>query len=142
MRSVVLFAVIVTAAVSAAQSPPSLPPSPSPPRAELPQVAPSRPPQPAHAEPAPDKSLDQLLDRLEALRAQKAELERQEQDVVKEIQRKLERQSDRLQRLGVGGNGPVVPVAPSVSFAPAPLIPSPYVPTAPGPATIPAPAPR
>lgn len=88
-------------------------------------------------------SLDQLLDRLEALRAQKADLERQEQEVVKEIRRKVEKQSDRLQRLGV--NEPFVPPPPpSVSFAPTvipalpavpaapPVIPPVQLPTAPG----------
>ncbi len=76
-----------------------------------------------------ERSLDQLLDRLEALRAQKAELERQEQEVVKEIRRKVEKQSDRLQRLGV--SDPILPAAPSVSFAPTVIPTVPVVPAVP-----------
>ncbi|MBN9521459.1 hypothetical protein J0H58_23555 [bacterium] len=115
---------------------------PEPARLIPPPGVPFTPPRPAPADAPPaEKSLDQLLDRLEALRAQKAELERQEQEVVKEIRRKVERQSDRLQRLGV--NDPLLsPPSPSVSFAPAviPTVPSvpavppvvPPLPTVPG----------
>ena len=56
-----------------------------------------------------DKAIDQLLDRLESLRAQKAELEKAEAEVVKEIRRKLEKQSDRINRLGIFPAGPLTP---------------------------------
>lgn len=66
--------------------------------------------------PAQEQSLDQLLDELEALRDKKAEIEKKEVELTKAIQRKSEKQADRMNRLGVGGS--VVPVAP------VPVIPS------------------
>jgi hypothetical protein len=52
--------------------------------------------------PPAEKSLDQLLDELEALRAQKAELEKKEAELTKAIRQKAERQADRMNRLGLG----------------------------------------
>jgi hypothetical protein len=111
-------------------------PRAAPAHAPIPEAIPSpgvpfTPPRSANVDvPPAEKSLDQLLDRLESLRAQKAELERQEQEVVKEIRRKVEKQSDRLQRLGV--NDSIAPVPPpSVSFAPNVIPALPAVPNAP-----------
>jgi hypothetical protein len=74
--------------------------------------------------PLSDKSLDQMLDRLEALRAQKAELEKAEQEVVKEIRRKLEKQGDRMNRLGITPTDLVPPPAACSSLGPPPGIPT------------------
>jgi hypothetical protein len=83
---------------------------PQPPRVAVPDV------------PLSEKSLDQLLDRLEALRGQKAELEKLEQEVLKEVRRKLEKQSDRINRLGIMPSDPLVaPAVPSISNSPAPI---------------------
>ncbi len=61
-----------------------------------------------------EKSIGQMMDRLEGLRAQKAELERQEQALVKEIREQLEKQGDRARQLGIGtkaASGPAAPTA-------------------------------
>jgi hypothetical protein len=92
-------------------------------------------PQPVLQQPTPrpevplaEKSIDQLLDRLEALRAQKAELEKAEQELVKEIRRKMEKQSDRINRLGITPNDPPPVIGSSSSLAPPPGIPTSPVP--------------
>jgi hypothetical protein len=68
-------------------------------------------PVPTTVSPPPVKSLDQMLDELEALRVQKAEIEKKEQDLIKVIQQKAEKQADRLKRLGIASpaaaNSPV-----------------------------------
>lgn len=122
-RALLVPALLVAAGGIAFTQPTSPPVTPALPDARLPSP-------PGVPVAAAEKSLDQLLDRLEALRAQKAELERQEQEVVKEIRRKVEKQSDRLQRLGV--NDPQLPPPPpSVSFAPSVIPALPAVPAAP-----------
>ena len=60
-----------------------------------PLVVPATPP------PAPEPSIDQLLDRLEKLRQQKDELDRQERAVTEQIRESLRKQRERLGRLGV-----------------------------------------
>jgi hypothetical protein len=72
--------------------------------------------------PAPEKTLEQMLDELESLRDRKAEIEKKEAELVKAIQRRSEKQADRMNRLGVGGA--VVPVAPQAI----PLVEVPQVP--------------
>jgi hypothetical protein len=112
VRPRLVLVVAVVAAVAAAARTQQILPAP------VPQDAPTVAPPTARAA---AKSLDQLIDRLEDLRAQKAELDRQEAELVKEIRRKMERQSDRLHRLGVGVEGinpGVIPPAPSVSYMP------------------------
>jgi hypothetical protein len=78
--------------------------------------------------PLAEKSIDQLLDRLEALRGQKAELEKAEQELVKEIRRKMEKQSDRINRLGITPNDSVLPPGVSSSLGPPAGIPTAPVP--------------
>ena len=55
----------------------------------------------AQGVPATVKSLDQLLDDLEKLRAKKAELEKMEQQLIKAIQEKSQKQAERMKQLGV-----------------------------------------
>lgn len=128
-RALVLVVAVVAAVTAAARTQQIGP-------VTIPQDTPTVAPPAARAA---AKSLDQLLDRLEDLRAQKAELDRQEAEVVKEIRRKMERQTDRLQRLGVGTDGitpGVIPAAPSVSFSPV-MLPTLAPPVAPSPAAAP-----
>jgi hypothetical protein len=73
----------------------------------VPPVTPSPP------APPPEKSVDDLLTELERVQAQKAELEKKEQELKATLRKKLEQQTERLQKLGVGpkaakpaGSGP------------------------------------
>ena len=65
-----------------------------------PDSAPRAVPPPTLA-PAPSETVDLLLDRLTDLRRQKAELERQEQLLVKQLRDKLKAQAERLEKLGI-----------------------------------------
>jgi hypothetical protein len=64
----------------------------------VPVPAPIAPVVPA---PTPGTSVDQLLDRLTDLRRQKAELEKQELLLVKQLHDKLKAQTERLEKLGL-----------------------------------------
>jgi hypothetical protein len=75
----------------------SVPPPPTAP-SDFPPPAPTPPTPPA---PPAEKSIDRLLDDLEAIRAQKAELLKREQELMKDIRQKLEKQAERAARLGI-----------------------------------------
>jgi hypothetical protein len=77
-------------------APPSAPTFPSPT-----VVVPSTPPAPT-----PEKSVEQLLADLERVQAEKAALEKKEQELKTTIRKKLDQQTERLKKLGVG---PAVP---------------------------------
>jgi hypothetical protein len=115
LGSVALLAVILGSAFSQQPRPSTYtPPTPIP----EPQTI---PPTDNPARPAQEKSLDQLLDELEALRDKKTEIEKKEAELMKAIQRKVEKHADRMNRLGVGGAGvPVVPVPATPSIPPPP----------------------
>ncbi len=49
-----------------------------------------------------DPTVDQMLDGLESLRTQKAELEKKERETVEAINKKVESQSERMRKLGIG----------------------------------------
>jgi hypothetical protein len=49
----------------------------------------------------PEKSVDDLLNELERVQAQKAELEKKEQELKAQLRKKLEAQTERLKKLGV-----------------------------------------
>ncbi len=51
----------------------------------------------------PDPSIDQLLDELERVRAEKAALEKKARELKAAVQKKLEAQAERLKKLGVNG---------------------------------------
>jgi hypothetical protein len=78
------------------------------------------------AVPKPEPTLDQLLDQIEKIRAQKAELEKQEQALAAEVRKKMVKQTERLNKLGLGTP---VPPPPSLNSTPAPdlLIPAPIL---------------
>ena len=63
-----------------------------------PGVLPSVPAVPA---PPPEKNVEQLIDELERLQAQKAELAKKEQELKATLHKKLEKQTERLNKLGV-----------------------------------------
>jgi outer membrane protein assembly factor BamA len=52
------------------------------------------------SQPVKEKSLDQMLDELEALRVQKAQMEKKEQELLKAIQQKAAKQAERMKQLG------------------------------------------
>ena len=47
------------------------------------------------------ESIDQLLIRLDSIKAQKADLDKQEKDTVEALKEKISQQNQRLQKLGV-----------------------------------------
>ena len=92
----------------AQQPPPPLGPASVPPLSfDPPSVSPLAPPVAS-----PEQTLDQLLDAMEKLRTQKAELEKREQELLKVIQRKATQQKERMDKLGV--NVMVHPLLPPV----------------------------
>jgi len=56
---------------------------------------------PAKPTPPPEKTVEELLNELERVQAQKAELEKKEQDLKTTVRKKLEQQTERLNKLGV-----------------------------------------
>jgi hypothetical protein len=69
------------------------------------------PPEPPKA--PPERTLDELMDEVEKIRAQKADLEKKEQELVKTILKKASEQKVRMDKLGVNPN-PVIPPIPIV----------------------------
>jgi hypothetical protein len=112
----VLALVLVACGVASTQQPLPAPYQPTPPvvPAIAPQIIPAEPlpiPAPAQAAaPAPAESLEQMLDRLESLQAKQAELKWAEQELVKQIRQKADKQFERLNKLGV--TRPAVPPPP------------------------------
>jgi len=90
-------------------------PSTSPPPVQEPPVPPpARPPDAPASQPAPaGMSIDQLMEQLTRLRAQRAELEKLEKEVMDALKEKLKEQRQRLQKLGVPvEEQPVAPTKP------------------------------
>jgi hypothetical protein len=85
---------VVCGAATSQPQPPRLK-FPSIPAAPVPNVTVPVPPPPA------PPSVDQLLDALERVQAQKAALEKQEQELKAAIRKRLEAQAERLKKLGV-----------------------------------------
>ncbi len=81
-----------------APSPASSPYNTPPLEPTAPAVSTVVPPKPA------TKNIDQLLDTLENIRKQKAELDKQEKAVIEELKQKLKAQHERLQLIGVNEN--------------------------------------
>jgi len=63
---------------------------------------------------AGEKSLEKMLDQLEGLRVRKADLEKQEQELMTEVRKLLEKQDERVKRLGVVSPPLAVPPPPAV----------------------------
>jgi hypothetical protein len=74
----------------------------------------SEPPQSQVATPPKEKSIEELLARLDAIKAQKEELEKARTETVALVKEKLKQQKQRLQKLGVSVEEVSVP-PPSVS---------------------------
>ncbi len=116
-------AVVLLAVAGYTQAPPPtlLPTSPLP----VPDLV-SEPPLPPRAPLAQEPTVDQMLDALEKLRAQKAELEKKERETVEAIGKKVEKQTERMRKLGIGEAMRTAeaksPLPPSI---PPPLLPSP-----------------
>ena len=117
----VLVLVVVAAGTVYTQSPPTTP--------QIPQTAvvPTFPTPAAQPGPRKEPTLDQLLDQIERIREQKVELDRQEQVLAAEARKKIVKQTERLNRLGLG-----TPLPPPISnrsggpdLAPAEPVPSP-----------------
>ena len=53
-----------------------------------------------------DATIDQLLDQIVKLRQQKAEIEKKEQELMAEVQKKLGKQTERLNQLGIPAGAP------------------------------------
>ena len=117
-----LIAVVVTLAIAAGAVYTQTPLTPQPDIPRLP-TGPAAPNQPR------GQTIDQILDDIERLRAQRAELEKQEQELVKEVRKKLDKQSERTKRMGIlelpptVGSGPVSPPSGALT----PTIPPPSV---------------
>jgi hypothetical protein len=97
----VLVLVLVVAAAVARQTPP-----PSSTEGSIPPRAPSNEPRssiPVSPTPPPAKapSIDDLLNKLDSLKAQKAAIEKAEKETVELLKEKLKQQKHRLQKLGV-----------------------------------------
>ena len=96
---------------AAAHSQPQPKPAPQPPSSGgliPPPGAPSTPPAayavplgPTAVPPPPEKSVEDLLNELERVQAEKAALEKREQDLKAALRKKLEAQVERLRKLGV-----------------------------------------
>jgi hypothetical protein len=118
-RTLLVSVVLAAAACAVVYSQqPTPPPRPQPvtPTPAAPEVVPTPNIPPAGVQAVPDvplsaRSMDQLLDKLEALRAQKAAIEKQEQDLLRAIRAKQQQYNERLEKLGVSPR-PVEPFAP------------------------------
>lgn len=91
-------ALVVAAGAALAQPKPSLIPPPSPPIPSPP--LPYVPPVPA------EKTVDELLTELERVQADKAALEKREQDLKASVRKKLDAQNERLKKLGLAPPAP------------------------------------
>jgi hypothetical protein len=61
---------------------------------------------PLSARPSPSATVDELITRLEKVRQQKAELEKQEREVVEQLREIVRSQTDRLSKLGISLGAP------------------------------------
>jgi hypothetical protein len=54
-----------------------------------------------------EQTVEQMLDAVDALRVQKAVLEKQEKAIIEQLSKKVEKQSERMRKLGIGLPKPV-----------------------------------
>jgi hypothetical protein len=87
---------------------PSAPLATLPDRPAFPAEAPVPDTAKASARPAPTSTVEELIGQLEKLRKQKADLEKQEKDLVAKLQERMKDQADRLHKLGI-----ILPAPPS-----------------------------
>jgi hypothetical protein len=128
----VLVLLVVGVGMVYTQTPPPSPPDlPKVPSLGLPAIPEEKP----AAEPK-EPTIDELLNKIEKIREQKAELDKQEQAAVAEVKKRMVKQTERLNKLGLGAPVPAPP--PVVNFtapeagpaiipgaAPAPPLPQP-----------------
>ncbi|MBX9581265.1 MAG: hypothetical protein K2X87_13230, partial [Gemmataceae bacterium] len=107
-----------------AVAPAALPVTPAGPALPPPSLIPA---QNVPASPPPEPTIDQLIDRLERLRQQKQELDRQERAVTEQVREALRKQRERLGRLGVEEATPPPPSVPSSLHVDPPAAPAPGV---------------
>jgi hypothetical protein len=88
-------------------------PQAPPPPVDLPRIG-STPPVAQAIESPP--TVEAIIDQLEQLRKQKAELEAREKTLVNQLKGRLKNQSDRLQKLGVAPVQPPPPAKEDVKF--------------------------
>lgn len=79
-----------------------------------PDVPPAKPAATRPVVPPAASSVDDLISKLESVRKQKAELEKQEQAVLQQLKERLKQQGDRLSKLGVLPTPPAPPPPPDV----------------------------
>jgi hypothetical protein len=106
--------VAVAACVGQAPAPPAGQPKPAPTTVEYPEIKLSE--GRTVSAPAKEKSIEELLARLDAIKAQQEELEKAKKETVALVKERLKQQKERLQKLGVSAEDePVVPQAASTS---------------------------
>jgi hypothetical protein len=86
-------------------------------------LLPAVPQPPAQRSTPKTQTIEQLREEIEQVRAQKMELEKREKPLALEVRKLLDKQTERLNRLGLGAPIPPPPVA-DVAPAFAPLTPA------------------
>jgi Spy/CpxP family protein refolding chaperone len=100
-------------------------PAPAPDLPALPGLPAAPSLQPAPAQPK-ERTINQMLDEIQTIRAQKAELAKMEQALMTEVRKMVEQQNERLNKMGLG-----TPAQPPMdtNLIPAPLSSIPAPPT-------------
>ena len=101
--AIVAIALLAVAGVGYTQMPPPLPGPASP--VEVTPLLPFSTLEQSVA--PPEQSVEQMLDTVDALRLQKAVLEKQEKAIIEQLSKKVEKQSERMRKLGIGTTVPV-----------------------------------
>jgi hypothetical protein len=105
---------VAAVCVGQAPSPPATQPKPAPHTIEYPDLPLSD--GRTVSAPAKEKTIEELLARLDAIKAQQEELEKSRTETVALVKEKLKQQKQRLQKLGVSVEEEAVP-PPSISTA-------------------------
>lgn len=101
--AIVAVALLAVAGVGYTQVPPALPGLATPV-----EVSPLLPFSTLEQSVAPqDQTVEQMLDAVDALRQQKAQLEKQEKAIIEQLNKKVEKQSERMRKLGIGSTKPL-----------------------------------
>jgi hypothetical protein len=83
------------------QAPPPIPAT----EGIAPQSLPATPTVGSAASAPKERSINQLLDEIQTVRAQKAELAKREQALMAEVRKLVEQQNERLNKMGLGAPG-------------------------------------
>jgi hypothetical protein len=109
--SIAVLVLLATVGTVYTQAPPPIPAT----EGIAPQSLPATPTVGSAASAPKERSINQLLDEIQTIRAQKAELERKEQALKAEVRKLVEQQNERLSKMGLGA--PVQPPPAAVDFA-------------------------